>query len=130
MIRPALAMSSIATALSASTSEGYTTSYDLCISKAGGEISGLMDCSNEEPSKQDVRLNKAYNTAMSIISSESKQKLLDSQRIWKKFRDADCRVYYSLTGGSMDVLNGSGCELSMTRERAETLEWISQNGAE
>jgi len=67
---------------------------------------------------------------MSVISTENKQKLLNSQRIWIKFRDADCGIYYSLTGGTMDILNGSGCELSMTRERAEALEWMSQNGGE
>ncbi|WP_404936553.1 lysozyme inhibitor LprI family protein [Pseudomonas aeruginosa] len=55
---------------------------------------------------------------------------LDAQRLWVKFRDADCGVYYSLTGGTMDMLNGSGCELAMTKERAESLEWVAQNGSE
>ena len=30
----------------------------------------------------------------------------------------------------MDSLNGAGCELSMTKERADALEWISRNGGE
>lgn len=130
MRRLSLAISSVLIALSVSASEGYTASYELCITKAEGETSGLANCSNEELSRQDARLNKAYKTAISVISTENKQKLLSSQRIWIKFRDADCGIYYSLTGGTMDILNGSGCELSMTRERAEALEWMSQNGGE
>lgn len=130
MIRSAVVLSMILVALSAGADEGYSASYSACVSKAEGETSGLVDCSNEELARQDARLNKAYKTAMGVLSAENKQKLLDAQRLWVKFRDADCGVYYSLTGGTMDMLNGSGCELAMTKERAESLEWVAQNGSE
>ncbi|MFK1437837.1 lysozyme inhibitor LprI family protein [Pseudomonas aeruginosa] len=64
------------------------------------------------------------------VSTQPGTDQLDAQRLWVKFRDADCGVYYSLTGGTMDMLNGSGCELAMTKERAESLEWVAQNGSE
>ena len=38
-------------------------------------------------------------------------------------------MYYSLTGGTMDLLEGAGCELNMTLERADSLEWFAENGA-
>ncbi|WP_261393412.1 lysozyme inhibitor LprI family protein [Pseudomonas aeruginosa] len=132
-MRRSLIVTSIFMAISSASAfadDGYSVAYSACVSKAEGETSALVDCSNEELAKQDARLNKAYKTAMGVLSAENKQKLLDAQRLWVKFRDADCGVYYSLSGGTMDMLNGSGCELAMTKERAESLEWIAQNGAE
>lgn len=123
-----------AISLTASTScafadDGYSAAYSACVNKAGGETASLVDCSNEELARQDARLNTAYKTAMSVLPDQNKQKLLEAQRVWIKFRDADCGVYYSLTGGTVDLLNGSGCELDMTKERADALEWFAQNGA-
>lgn len=132
-MRGSLFVASIFMAISSASAfadDGYSAAYSACVSRAEGETSALVDCSSEELAKQDARLNKAYKTAMGVLSAENKQKLLDAQRLWVKFRDADCGVYYSLSGGTMDMLNGSGCELAMTKERAESLEWIAQNGAE
>jgi uncharacterized protein YecT (DUF1311 family) len=67
---------------------------------------------------------------MTALSTEKKRALQDAQVLWVKFRDADCGMYYSLTGGTMDLLEGVGCELSMTLERADSLEWFARNGAE
>lgn len=98
--------------------------YKACVSNAGG------DCEGAELVKQNARLNKAYKFAMTVLPAENKRKLQDAQVLWVKFRDADCGMNYSLTGGTMDLLNGSGCELSMTRERADSLEWFAEMGAE
>lgn len=67
---------------------------------------------------------------MAALSTEKKRALQDAQIQWVKFRDANCEMYYSLTGGTMDLLEGAGCELSMTLERADSLEWFAKNGAE
>lgn len=110
--------------------DNYSPTYKNCMDKAGGVTSDMLDCSSAELSLQDTRLNLAYKNAMSALSDESKSRLRDAQRIWIKFRDADCGIYYNLSGGTMDSLNGAGCELSMTQERADALEWIARNGGE
>lgn len=115
---------------SALAKENYSPAYHSCMDKAGGVTYDMVECSSAELSLQDARLNLAYKNAMSVLSDESKSRLRDAQRIWIKFRDADCGIYYNLSGGTMDSLNGSGCELSMTQERADALEWLARNGGE
>lgn len=110
--------------------DNYSPAYSNCMDKAGGVTYDMVECSSAELSLQDARLNLAYKNAMGVLSSESKNRLREAQRIWIKFRDADCSIYYNLSGGTMDSLNGAGCELSMTQERADALEWIARNGGE
>ena len=107
----------------------YSPAHSVCVSKAGTD-SDLGICDDDELGKQDARLNTAYKRAMSALPAENKRKLQDAQVLWIKFRDADCALHYSLTGGTMDIVNGSGCTLSMTRDRADSLEWFANNGAE
>lgn len=115
---------------SALAKDNYSPAYSNCMDKAGGVTYDMVECSSAELSLQDARLNLAYKNAMGVLSSESKNRLREAQRMWIKFRDADCSIYYNLSGGTMDSLNGAGCELSMTQERADALEWIARNGGE
>lgn len=114
----------------ASAEEKYSADYGVCVERAEGITSNLNDCSNEELAKQNVRLNKFYKVAMTNLSVEKKTQLRDTQRIWIKYRDSNCGMYYTLSGGTMDMLNGAGCELSMTQERADELQWFADNGGE
>lgn len=108
----------------------YSPQYAACTSRAGGITSNLSDCGQEELTRQNTRLDQAYRMAMAVLPAEKKQSLQTSQALWVKFREADCGMYYSLTGGTMDILEGMGCELSMTAQRAESVEWFAKNGAE
>ena len=108
----------------------YSPAYSTCTSNSGGNTSSLSDCGHAELVKQNARLNKAYKSAMAVLPAEKKRNLQEAQALWVKFREADCGMYYSLTGGTMDLLEGVGCELSMTLERTDSLEWFAQNGAE
>lgn len=110
--------------------DNFYPAYSACMDKAGGVTFDMVECSSAELSLQDARLNLAYKNSMGVLSGESKTRLREAQRLWIKFRDADCGIYYNLSGGTMDSLNGAGCELSMTKERADALEWISRNGGE
>ena len=107
----------------------YSPEYSTCTQNSGGNTSSLSDCSHEELVKQNARLNKAYKSAITVLPVGKMRKLQEGQALWVKFRDADCSMYYSLTGGTMDLLEGVGCELSMTLERADALEWFAENGA-
>ncbi|MGZ9669543.1 lysozyme inhibitor LprI family protein [Pseudomonas sp. GNP014] len=115
---------------SALAKDNYSPAYSNCMDKAGGATYDMVECSSAELSLQDARSNLAYKNAMGVLSDESKNRLREAQRIWIKFRNADCSIYYNLSGGNMDTLNGAGCEISMTQERADALEWIARNGGE
>lgn len=130
MIRHLAILSMLAFSYQASAEEKYSADYDACVNKSGGVTSSLNDCNSEELVRQDVRLNKFYKTAITNFSVEKQNQLRDAQRIWIKYRDSNCAMYYSLTGGTMDMLNGAGCELSATKQRADELEWFAENGSE
>ncbi|AYV44796.1 hypothetical protein CFHF_23245 [Caulobacter flavus] len=101
----------------------YTPAYDRCLN-SGDAIKGvtvaMAGCTHEELAKQDARLNRAYKAAMAKRSKAEQAKLRTAQRAWIKRRDAECQE--DLTGGTIDMLNVSGCHLSITTVRAVELE--------
>lgn len=82
----------------------------------------MVNCNAKETKVQDERLNKAYKTALAAQEGDRKGKLQDVQRLWIKYRDANCSFAGSATGGTIDQVNGSGCLLDMTQTRAQELE--------
>jgi len=82
----------------------------------------MVNCNAKETKVQDKRLNTAYKTALTAQEGARKQQLQDVQRLWIKYRDANCAFAGSATGGTIDQVNGSGCVLDMTQTRAQELE--------
>ena len=82
----------------------------------------MVSCNVKETKVQDTRLNKAYKTAIAALEGTRQQQLQDLQRLWIKYRDANCAFAGSATGGTIDQVNGSGCVLDMTQTRAQELE--------
>ena len=82
----------------------------------------MVSCNVKEAKVQDTRLNKAYKTAIAALEGTRQQQLQDLQRLWIKYRDANCAFAGSATGGTIDQVNGSGCLLDMTQTRAQELE--------
>jgi len=115
----------LACSLSAFATEHDSASYTACMDKSEGITANMNDCNGAELKRQDARLNTQYQRALASLTAEKKTELRDAQRLWLKYKNAHCGMLYSLSGGSMDSLFGLGCELDMTRERADTLEWIA-----
>lgn len=82
----------------------------------------MVGCNTKAAKVQDDRLNKAYKTALAAQEGSRKQQLQDVQRLWIKYRDANCAFAGSATGGTIDQVNGSGCVVDMTQTRAQELE--------
>ncbi|MFJ4373583.1 lysozyme inhibitor LprI family protein [Pseudomonas japonica] len=101
-------------------------SYSQCMKGAASTVA-MRDCSGVELKRQDSRLNQAYKQAMASLEAEQQGKLRDAQRLWVKYRDANCGMYYGLTGGTIDQLNGAGCEVDMTKQRADELEKLQSH---
>ncbi|PSS58094.1 lysozyme inhibitor LprI family protein [Pseudomonas sp. BBP2017] len=94
--------------------------YSQCMQTAQTTLD-MNNCNGAEIKRQDARLNSAYKKAKAALEPAQQAKLLDAQRLWIKYRDANCKLYYSLTGGTIDQLNGAGCVLDMTKARADEL---------
>ena len=67
--------------------------------------------------KMDVGFDRGFDTRPGYYAA-----LLDSQRAWLKFRDAECVVegYYA-RGGTMEPLMVSSCLEEVTKQRTEQL---------
>lgn len=116
-------MSAIAPFASA---QSDSAAYNQCIQIATNTVA-TVDCIGAETEQQDARLNTAYKTAMAAFEPAQQAQLRDAQRAWIKYRDANCGMYYRLTGGTMDQINGASCVLEMTKTRATELSALSEH---
>ena len=122
MIRRTLAISALLLASSGATMAADSSpALKKCMDGAN-TTAAMVGCNAQETKVQDKRLNSAYKTALQAQQGPRRQQLQDVQRLWIKYRDANCAFAGSATGGSIDQVNGSGCVLDMTQTRAEELE--------
>ena len=96
--------------------------FNGCMDKAGGVTTSMVECIVAETKLQDVRLNKAYKNLTNTLDTTRKKELQDTQRLWIKYRDANCKFYYDPDGGSIVRVTSAGCFMDMTAERADELE--------
>jgi uncharacterized protein YecT (DUF1311 family) len=96
--------------------------YKKCMDVSGGVTVNMLDCISAEITLQDVRLNQGYKAAMAALEADRKGDLQSVQRMWIKYRDANCGFVGTLTGGTIDSLNAGSCVLQMTKTRAQELE--------
>ncbi|CRM20685.1 lysozyme inhibitor LprI family protein [Pseudomonas sp. 24 R 17] len=121
MIRTSLAASTVLLALCGTASAADNAALKKCMDGANTTVE-MVSCNVKEAKVQDTRLNKAYKTALAAQKGSRKQQLQDVQRLWIKYRDANCAFAGSATGGTIDQVNGTGCMLDMTQTRAQELE--------
>ena len=105
---------------------GYSTTYSACMDESGGVTMNMLDCMGSETEQQDARLNQNYRAAMQALTPAQQTQLRDAQRLWIKFRDADCALLGSLTGGSIDRINSASCFLDMTKQRSDELARLAE----
>lgn len=98
--------------------------YLACLYKANGVTFAMIDCIAAETSRQDTRLNENYKTLTSKVSPKRKQPLLDAQRAWIRFRDANCKFYGDPEGGTSARLSANECLLNATADRAKELKLL------
>ncbi|MBL6986300.1 MAG: DUF1311 domain-containing protein [Methylobacter sp.] len=106
--------------------DGLSQTFSTCMDQAGGVTASMIECLGEETERQDVRLNKAYKEVMDGLSPERKKQLQAAQRLWLKYRKANCDFYYDPDGGTIAGVIASDCFMSATAARAKELEGVNR----
>ncbi len=101
---------------------GLSAEYASCMDKSGGVTMKVLDCMSAETARQDDRLNNAYKEILRELPPDRKRQLRDVQRLWIKYRDANCAFYADPAGGSIARINANECFLIETAGRAKELE--------
>lgn len=102
--------------------DGLSQAFSTCMDQSDGSTPSMIECMGAETERQDVRLNKAYKDIMTSFSSERKKQLQEAQRLWLKYRKANCDFYYDPDGGTIARVNANQCFMSATAVRAKELE--------
>ncbi|QOT81229.1 DUF1311 domain-containing protein [Cupriavidus basilensis] len=95
--------------------------YGACMDRPDVTTAGMHDCIAAETARQDKSLNAAYKSLQQALPPARKAQLLDAQRAWLKFRDANCSFQADPDGGTIAGVNASACFMQMTADRAREL---------
>ncbi|MGO4812015.1 lysozyme inhibitor LprI family protein [Cupriavidus sp. 2MCAB6] len=95
--------------------------YGACMERPDVTTAGMHECIAAETARQDKTLNTIYKRLQQAISPARKPRLLDAQRAWLKFRDANCDFQADPDGGTLAGVNASACVMQMTADRAKEL---------
>lgn len=101
--------------------EDYTGRYDQYMNASCGVTVNMINCIADEMATQDARLNGAYSKARSEFSEQRRDALLNAQRRWIEYRDANCG-FYATAGGTIAQVISNECYLRETIHRAVELE--------
>jgi len=117
-----LACAVMATAASAADAKMKTSAeYDRCMKKAYSD-SDMEDCDLAETARLDKSLNDVYRALLKTYDANTRNFLLDAERKWVAFRDAECDYQYqTMEGGTMAKLLYGNCELRLTQQRLQDL---------
>lgn len=81
----------------------------------------MLDCTNAEIDRQEVRMHAALAKLIAQNPKKATQ-IKREQAQWQQKMKRAAKKEYTRTGGTMDLLNGSGLVLDMTEKRADALE--------
>jgi uncharacterized protein YecT (DUF1311 family) len=85
---------------------------------------GMNICAGQESERADKALNLAWAKAKDWVKDDAQaaKLLLESQRSWLKYRDAECELIADENrGGSIVPLEHGKCLTGLTKERTEAL---------
>ena len=89
---------------------------------------GMVTCVQAETTLWDQRLNLAYRELMQRSDAGQQQPLKVAQRLWIRYRDANCGFYASAEG-SIRQIDAAQCLRAMTQARACELETAGRHEA-
>jgi uncharacterized protein YecT (DUF1311 family) len=82
-----------------------------------------VGCLSKAKDASDAKLNSVYERLRSKLEGEDADNLLETQRIWTKYRDANCSAERALYGGGTAAHPAYlACIEAMTRARIKELQ--------
>ncbi len=81
----------------------------------------LVQCVGRLAAAWDRRLNLAYQDHMAGLPEAQRTRLRDAQRLWIRYRDANC-AFYANGEGSISRVQAAECMRIMTAQRTRELE--------
>ncbi|MCA8023116.1 lysozyme inhibitor LprI family protein [Burkholderia metallica] len=87
-------------------------------------------CAEKDRHSADLKLNQAYKKLVSVLKDDPdsglipKTQIVYAQRAWVAFRDAECDLRTSVSGGARQwlIVNHSQCLTELTEQRTKTLQ--------
>lgn len=90
----------------------------------------LNECASIEQKKVESQLNQVYQRVLkSVGEADTKKALVEAQRAWVKFREADCKaVYENYKTGTIRTVMFIGCMQGHAEKRIKDLEGFQGGG--
>ena len=83
----------------------------------------LVDCLSKARDSSDAKLNSLYQSIHKKLDVSDARRLTETQRLWIKYRDANCSAERALYDGGTGAFPAYlGCLEAMTRERTKELQ--------
>ena len=117
----------LSTRLVAAADREMTQEYSTCLEKSNGVTIEMINCILAETIRQDARLDENYKRLISKLATERKNALVEAQRAWIRFRDANCGFYADPEGGSAARVTAHECLLNATVDRAKELRLLAND---
>ncbi len=108
-----------ALAVAAASKPAAAATTDAC--QGAMTTSAMAECTAAENKAWDQRLNKAYEALKTRIDAGQRTPLLDAQRLWIRYRNANCG-FYGMSEGTIGRVDAAECLRRVTRARACELE--------
>lgn len=104
-----------------STEKKYSPKFDKCMDTT---ISGspMRKCIEDEQKLLDKKLNRTYANLLKLEKPERKIQLDTAQKLWIRYRNANCDFYVDPDGGTMRLEMSDFCYLEFTYDRVKELE--------
>ena len=102
------------------------------VSCPGADTPSVDACASAELAAADAELNRYYQAAMRRLRSEGEaqtaKELVEAQRAWIRYRDAECAsVYQNWIGGTIRTHMSITCHTRLTKLRTHVIwsHWLT-----
>lgn len=100
--------------------DDFSAEYKACTAKSDGYMD-VDQCMGDELTRQEARMEKAYQAALRIAEDGQRAPLERSQAEFRTYRESWCGAKGAVSGSGRSQYHGQ-CMIRTTSERADALE--------
>jgi uncharacterized protein YecT (DUF1311 family) len=116
----------ISTSCIAQVEAKLSPAFDKCMKRAAAVDPLLIECYSAEITLQDRRLNATYSVLLAKLNPDRRKKLVEVQRHWVQYTNANCDFYYDPNGGTDARMAANQCSVRARSARAKELVDLAQ----